>query len=115
MTKQEMASRVLQKLKVLENGEDIDPNDESIIVSAYDAAYALLTINKLVTWGSEDEIPLQAELPIIDYVANRIKLSFSTPIDVSQSLPFEAAQAEKDLFSITQADYVPDVVPALYY
>ena len=114
-TKTQIAERVLQKLMVLEHGETMDTGDQSIVEAAYDSAYALLENDKLVTWGSGDNIPTGAELPVIDYVANRVKGAFQIPPDVRAQLPGEALVAERDLFALTQADYVPDETPAQYY
>ncbi len=108
-TKQQIATRVLQKLMVLENGETIDTDDEALIIESYDSSYALLEFDNLVTWGSGDDIPIQAELSVIDYVANRVMGSFTVRPDISQKLPTESKIAERDLFSLTVSPYVPDV------
>ena len=114
-TKAQIAERVLQKLMVLEHGETMDTGDQLIVEQAYDGAYALLDADTLVTWGDLDDIPVGAELPIIDYVANSIKSAFSVPHDVRQLLPFEAANAERSLALLAASDYVPDVTEAVYY
>jgi len=114
-TKAEIAVRVLQRLMVLENGESIDPADQLIIEQAYDSAYGLLEHDNLVTWGSTDDIPVSAELPIIDYVANRAMGSFTVRQDISIKMPQEALQAVRDLFSLTQGDYVPDATYSQAY
>ncbi len=114
-TKQQIATRVLQKLVVLENQEVIDPLDEALIIESYDSAYALLEFDGLVTWGSGDDIPIQAELSIIDYVAHRVMGSFTVRPDISQKLPTEAKIAERDLCSLTISPYVPDVTPSNAY
>ena len=114
-TKAQIAQRVLQKLTVLEHGEDMDSGDKSIVEEAYDSAYALLDNDNLVTWGNTDDIPAAAELPIIDYIADRVKEAFVVPADIRSVLPFLAMQAEKDLFALTQGEYVPDETPADYY
>lgn len=114
-TKAQISERVLQKLMVLEHGETIDSGDKSIVESAYDSAYGLLDHDRLVTWGSGDDIPVAAEIPIIDYVANQVKGAFSVPADIRATLPAEALIAERKLASLTQGDYVPDTVPAEYF
>lgn len=110
-----MAVRVLQKLMVLEHGETIDPGDSAIVESAYDSSYALLEVQKLTSWGSTDDIPTGAELPIINYVSEQIKGAFQVPADVRQLLPYDALKAEIDLAILVGGDYVPDDTPADYF
>lgn len=114
-TKAKIAERVLQKLMVLEHGETMDTGDQGIVEDAYDSAYALLDHNQLVTWGSGDDIPVAAELPIIDYVADRVKGAFVVPPDIRANLPAERVFAERDLAALKEGDYVPDITPGEYY
>ena len=93
-TKAQIAERVLQKLMVLEHGETMDSGDQAIVEAAYDSSFAILDSLNLVSWGSGDDIPTEAELPIIGYVADKIKGAFQIPLDVRQALPFESLQAE---------------------
>ena len=114
-TKAKIAERVLQKLTVLEHGETMDTGDQAIVEEAYDSSLAILDSLNLVSWGSSDDIPTQAELPIIDYVADKVKGAFQIPQDVRQSLPFEAQQAENTLAFLVTPDYIPDTTQADYY
>ena len=114
-TKAQIAERVLHKLMVLEHGETMDTGDQLIVENAYDSSWALLDADSLVTWGSTDDKPTGAELPIIDYVADKIKGAFSVPIDIRQTLPQEAFNAERSLSVLIAADYVSDVTEAEYF
>lgn len=114
-TKAQIASRVLQKLMVLEHGETMDSGDQTIVEAAYDAAYGLLSASRLTTWGSADNIPVAAELPIINYVAEQVKGAFVVPQVLIQTLPFEAEKALSDLAILIAPDYVSDDIPAEYY
>ena len=114
-TKSQIAERVLQKLMVLEHGETMDTGDQTIVETAYDSSFAILDSLNLVSWGSGDSIPVEAELPIIDYVADKIKSAFQIPLDVRQLLPFESQQAETTLAFLVTPDYIPDATESDYF
>jgi len=100
---------------VLEHGETMDSGDQAIVESAYDSSYGLLDSQTLVTWGSGDDIPVEAELPVIDFVADKVKGAFQIPLDVRQLLPLESLKAEQDLAVLAAPDYVSDTVTAEYF
>lgn len=114
-TKAQIAVRVLQKLKVLENGETINTEDQTIVEDAYDASYALLDAQELTSWGSAEDIPTGAELPVIDYVANECKEAFSVPADLLARLPYQAEQSLGKLAILLAPTYVSDEIPADYF
>lgn len=107
-TKAEIATKVAQALKVLETGATIDSDDSTIIQAKYDSRYKVLAAIDLVSWGSGDDIPTEAETPIVYLVAQDCLTEFHVPMDTVQLILAGASRAIMDLKNIEYVDYVPD-------
>lgn len=83
-TKAQLAVKVLQKLGVLAAGDTADSNDQTLVEEAYDSAYQYLRSLHLVSWGSSDDIPTYAVLPVRNYVASTIANDFGKQRSVEE-------------------------------
>jgi hypothetical protein len=65
MTPSQIRTSALQELRVLAAGEPIDPDDDVLVRSRYDALYELLHADNLVSWSSTDDVPEGASTAVI--------------------------------------------------
>ena len=115
MTKTELATKALQRLRVLSAGETPDSDDLSLAETAYDALYAALHTEHLVTWDSAGDIPDRAVLPMSTLLASEIADDFEIPEVRLQRLVAQAQAARSVLATVKAPDYVPEPIPANYY
>ena len=121
-TKQDIRNQVLRRLKVLPAGQTADSEDASIVETAYDNLHALLTEREVINWGSSDDIPSEAVLPIVSLVADAVADEFLTKNDEQRRirLRLEAygqtgnAGAFSDLQRLIAVPYVSTPVEADY-
>jgi len=109
-TKAELATKVLQKLGIVAQGQSPDSADSVIVEDAYDSAYYYLRACHLVTWGGADEIPDGAVLPVRDFVASRVAEEFG------KSRTYDSERlAKHDLAALIAADNDGQATQTNYY
>ncbi len=74
-TTQQLATRVLLRLKVIASGEVPDNADAEDVKDFYSGQFAEMTVNGLTYWD-ETEIPDEVFEALADYVAGRIGPDF---------------------------------------
>jgi hypothetical protein len=122
-TKQTIRNRVLRRLKALPAGQTADSEDAQIVEDAYDSLHAYLTERDVITWGSTDDIPLEAEEPIIKLVADSIADEFLSKADENfrirlgiQAYGLDGSGgAFGDLQRLSAVDYIPQAIEADYF
>ena len=107
-TKNEIAVKVLQKLYQLEAGGTALTADTDLIEDVYDSVYAALKAEDLVSWGSGDDIPTAAVIPIVGLVALECKEEFNAPAVTVQSLMANEERYKDKLKALEYNYYVPD-------
>jgi hypothetical protein len=113
-TKTQIATKVLQKLTVLEADETADSNDLSLVEGKYDAIYPLLAARDSVSWGSTDDIPVEAEIPVVGLVARECIEEFTVPQIVAQSLIINEDRYHNQLRMIEYQYYRPETTQEYY-
>ena len=122
-TKQTIRNRVLRRLKALPAGQTAEPEDAQIVEDAYDSLHAYLTEREVITWGSTDDIPLEAEESIVKLVADAIADEFLSKADENFRirLGLQAygsdgnSGAFGDLQRLAAVPYVPTTIEAEYF
>jgi hypothetical protein len=79
MTLQELKYRVLLRLGVVAAGESVNADDGETVLLRYRALNALLLQRDLINWTSEEGVPDEYELPILDMVAAEAVGHFAHP------------------------------------
>lgn len=69
MTPTELKTAALQRLRVLESGENPDPDDFQLIGTRYDGLHALLLFKQLSIWALNEDIPGKCQEPVISMLA----------------------------------------------
>lgn len=75
-TQAEIRTKALQKLKVFSPGVPIPVSDSTIVDEAYDNLYSSLLEEEAVWWGSGDDVPTEAVLPIVSILTAEIADDF---------------------------------------
>lgn len=124
MTKQKLRNRVLQQLKSLVAGQTADSEDAQIVEDAYDGLHAYLTEREIITWSSTDDIPIEAEIPMIRLVKDAVADDFLSKGAIDEQMRIRIAieaygtdrksGAFGDLQILAAVDYVPQQVEANY-
>jgi len=109
-TKTEIGIKVLEKLGAISAGETPDTVDQDVVDDAYDSSYGYLRTKHAVSWGSGDDIPTEAVLPVVAFVSNRIANTFGVPRDFG-----EESQAVSELLALVSVDYSGEPPPAEYF
>lgn len=113
-TKAEIATKVLQKLTVLDADETATTADSTLVQEKYDAIYPLLHALDLISWGSGADIPTEAVIPIVGLVARECIEEFSVPDKISISLINNEERYKDQLKTLEYEYYVPES-EAVYY
>ena len=79
LTKTQLAKKVLLKLGVIDAGQTVGSDDQTLCDEAYESIYEELAERHLVDWGSGDSIPTWAMMPVRAIVANRIANEYGKP------------------------------------
>lgn len=74
-TTQQLATRVLERLKVIAAGETPDAADAASVKTFYANSFAELQVHDLVYWD-QDDIPDEAFEPLSDLLAGRLAPDF---------------------------------------
>jgi len=106
-TKTEIATKVLQKLTVLEADETPSTEDLTLVESKYDSVYPLLKSEDLVNWGSGEDIPTQAVIPVVGLVARECIEEFTVLQQIMQSLMINEGRYKRQLKALEYNYYVP--------
>ena len=114
-TKSEIATKVLQKLTVLEADETKDTDDDTLVQGIYDSVYHILAAEDLVSWGSGDDVPSNAVLPVVGLVARECIEEFTVPAQVAQGLILNEQRYKGMLSMLEHDDYVPEEDEAEYF
>lgn len=115
-TKQEIATKVLQKLSVLEANETtVIGNDKTLVEEKYDSVYQMLKAKDLVNWGSTEDIPTQAVVPITGLVALECLEEYNVPMRVAQSIMVNEQRYLRQLKEFEYQYYRPDEEEAYYF
>ncbi len=104
-TKTQLATKVLQKLRVLPVGQVARIDDTNLIEAAYDELYQLYCDDGLVTWGASDSIPDESVRPMVRVLASDMADEFNIPEPRLQRLLVEREQAVKQLKNLAQVTY----------
>lgn len=109
-TKSELATKILQKLTVLEadQTEADAPNDSTLVQAKYDSVYEALAAEDLVNWGSGDNIPTAAVIPVVGLVARECIEEFTVPMVIAQMLILDEDRYKNMLKRLEYNYYVPD-------
>lgn len=75
MTKSELVSAVLRRLRVLAAGETADANDADLVGEVYDSEYQQLKLLGLVPFDS-NAVASWAERPLVRYIAAEVGPEF---------------------------------------
>ena len=121
-TKAQIATKVLQKLRILPAGKSATADDSTLIQNAYDEMYQYLLERNAVTWGSTDSIPTEAVRPIVKLMAYEIADDFLSNSDEGriQRLMIEAwgngsGGAFGELVRLAKNSYEPTTTEADYF
>lgn len=110
----QIETKVLQKLGVLEADETADSNDTSLVNDKYDSVYGRLKALRLVSWGSADDIPTAAVVPVVGLVARECIEEFVVPVNVAQSLIMNEKRYLGMLKELEYDTYIDDGEPEYY-
>lgn len=113
-TKAEIAIMVMQKLTKLAPGETITTDDSALIQAKYDSFYHILAAQNLVSWGSTDDIPIQAEIPVVGLLAKECLNEFTIPARIAQDLLINE-QNYKNILKMYEYQYYVPHTEAVYY
>ena len=75
-TQAQIRTKALEKLKVFSPGVELPVSDSNIVDEAYDNLYATLLEEGAVWWGSGDDVPAEAVLPIVSILAAEVADNF---------------------------------------
>ena len=114
MTKTDLITRVLRKLRELEADEVASSEDSSLIGAKYDEVYAELNERGLVNWASTGDIPNTHAQSVIAIVAFRSADDFYVDEQRYQRLAMEERGAEKTLRQMEYIPYVSTDEPVYY-
>ncbi len=90
MTRSELITRVLQKLRELEADETPSSEDTALVGAKYDEVYEELNDRGLVSWASDGTIPSTHAQPMVTIVAARSADDFHVEEVRYQRLQVEA-------------------------
>ncbi|MEN8171422.1 MAG: hypothetical protein ABFS03_00930 [Chloroflexota bacterium] len=114
-TKTQVATKVLEKLGVLESGATADSADLTIIEDKYDSWYGVLAAEDKVSWGSGDNIPNEAVASVVSIIANDCLTEFIIPQDKQVIIDRDATKGNDNLKKLEYVDYVPEEIDNHYY
>lgn len=114
MTKTELIKKVLQRLRVLEVGEEPDADQTTTVGDAYDQLYRELEKDKVVDWGSTGEIPNKQALQMVSFVAGNLVDEFFVPEARAQRLIIQADNAHQRLYELDSLPYESTENPEYY-
>lgn len=122
MTPTELKIAALVRLQVAPAGEDVDPDDFSLMGDKYTALHALLLHKRLVTWALTENIPAEAQEPVTAMLAAMAVNEFSVPEPRRSTLISEGALdlpapslAERQLRKTLSQPYVSTRLRTTYY
>jgi hypothetical protein len=69
MTLNSLFRKAIEKLEIIAAGEDVEPEDQAFFASKYVSLYGLLSGMRLVSWGPDDPIPDEMEIPLVNMLA----------------------------------------------
>lgn len=101
MTPTELKTAALQRLQVLESGENPDPDDFLLIGTRYNGLHALLLFKQLAVWALNEDIPAKCQEPVISMLAALAVNDFGVSPQRKQDL---IAQGGLDLPSMSLAE-----------
>lgn len=110
VSKTELASKVLQKLGIIDANESVRSADQTLCDDAYESIYEELRSRHLVDWGSGEDIPTWAMLHVRELVANRVAADYGLPRSVD-----EEELAMQKMAKHLASDYSGEPVKATYY
>lgn len=113
-TKSEIATKVLQKLTVLEADETAATADSTLVQEKYDSFYETMAAEDLVNWASSDDIPTAAVIPVVGLVARECIEEFTVPMVIAQMLILNEDRYKNMLKRLEYNYYVPDSEPEYY-
>ena len=106
-TKNEIATKVLQKLGVIHADSTADNDDLSLITGKYDSFYANLKAQDLVSWGSGDDIPETHVIPIVGLLSRECLEDFTASPMIAQMLIMDEERYMNQLKTLEYQYYVP--------
>lgn len=68
-TKTEIRNRVAARLGLVEVGGTPSTAQETALDEAYDEVYAQLEVLYLTTWASDEDVPDEVAIPLVDLIA----------------------------------------------
>ena len=110
----QLRNRALKKLRVLEEGET--PTNEVIadVLAAYTSLHDRLSKDGAITWDFDEDIPSEAERPMVAILAAEMADDFGVDEMRYQRLLAESTRARGDLY-MTQNNYISTETEAEYY
>ena len=111
MTRDQLPARVLLHLGALDPFETPEQAISDAILAEYDAAWAQLAEENLISWGSLEPVPGWAELPVLAVVAEHYRPALGKgPTDYSAVL-----SAKNTLRRLEAGQYAPSVNPPTWF
>jgi hypothetical protein len=115
VTLAELKEKALKKLRVLSPSQSAPAYANTIVGDAYDSVYEQLKTEKLIYWGSSDDIPDDLAYQIIALVIFNSADEFHVPEPRLARLERQSLIAMKDIRRKTTPDYVPTTASPDYY
>lgn len=113
-TKAEIATKVLQKLTVIAADQTAATNDSTLVQEKYDSLYQLLKADDLVSWGSTQDIPTEAVIPVVGLVARECLEEFTVPPNVATTIMLDEDRYRGQLKTLEYNYYVPIEEPVYF-
>lgn len=122
MTPLALKTATLRKLGVISPGMPVSSDDMDVVTEKYAGLHAALIQRNTVTWALTEDIPSEAEQPVIDLLAARLVDDFGTSeprASIIRALGALFADpmspAERQLRSAINEDYVHSPLETDYY
>ncbi|MBT8448597.1 MAG: hypothetical protein KJO69_02850 [Gammaproteobacteria bacterium] len=114
-TRTEIATKVLQKLGILQDGATASANDITVVNDKYDSLYAILKANDLVSWGSAEDIPDTHIIPIVGLLARECLEEFTATPTVAGLIIGDEQRYIDKLREFEYQYYIPNEDEGHYY
>jgi hypothetical protein len=115
VTLTDLKAKVLKKLRVLAPSQTAPAYADEIVGDAYTAVYEQLKTEKLIYWGSSDDIPDDLAFQIISLVIFNCADDFHVPEPRLARLERQSMVSMKDIRRKTALDYVATTAEVDYY
>lgn len=114
MTKSNLIKKILQKLKVLETGEEPNADQIATVSDDYDSIYEELKDDGLVSWLINEDIPTKMAKQVILIAAGGLTDEFFVPEQRAQRLIIQGIEAKERLRELFSVPYVSTEEPVYF-